>query len=293
VAWSTVVVANGFLFELALYALLAPEFHTVRGLATAILSLLYVVGARQAAGRSKSREAVRLTRLTGLGMAALAIPIQFDLQWVTLGWSLLALVLLDSGFSASALGERLLAYAVLLLAVLHAFLFDTVQAFADLDVYRPWVNGTFLVGAAAAGALGLAARALSRNRHVITPFERRLVTPLILMSAIVLLLRVLVEVVAGFELRERLTGAELYLPMLLTVTLVWTVYSGLLILGGFMFRYRPIRFLGIASLAFLLFKVFAFDLQELERGYRIASFAGVGLLLLLISILYQRERRTA
>jgi uncharacterized membrane protein len=77
------------------------------------------------------------------------------------------------------------------------------------------------------------------------------------------------------------------------VTLVWTVYSGLLILGGFMFRYRPIRFLGIASLAFLLFKVFAFDLQELERGYRIASFAGVGLLLLLISILYQRERRTA
>ena len=34
------------------------------------------------------------------------------------------------------------------------------------------------------------------------------------------------------------------------------------------------------------------DIQTLEKGYRIASFVGVGLLLLLISILYQRERRS-
>jgi uncharacterized membrane protein len=71
---------------------------------------------------------------------------------------------------------------------------------------------------------------------------------------------------------------------------VWAVYAGLLILGGFLFRYRPIRYLGIAVLGLLLAKMFLLDIQELERGYRIASFAGVGFLLLLISVLYQKER---
>jgi uncharacterized membrane protein len=35
-----------------------------------------------------------------------------------------------------------------------------------------------------------------------------------------------------------------------------------------------------------------FDLSVLETGYRIASFLGVGIVLLAISVLYQRERRT-
>ena len=47
----------------------------------------------------------------------------------------------------------------------------------------------------------------------------------------------------------------------------------------------------MSILGLLVLKVFVLDMQELERGYRIASFVGVGLLLLLISVLYQRERR--
>jgi uncharacterized membrane protein len=295
VARGFVLVANGFLFELVVYELLAPELKPLRGLATALLALLYVAGARGAAGRLAFEGPARLTRLTGLGLAALAIPIQFDLEWVTLGWSLLALVLLHGGLHASGLGERLLGYGVLALAVLHALVFDTAVAFRDPSVYRPWINGSFLVGLVSAAALGLAAWTLARERRgagPLTRFEGHLVTPLILVAAVVVLVRIFAETMAGFQIRMNLTGQNLYRPMLLTLTLVWAVYAGGLILGGFAFRWRPIRVLGIVLLALLMLKVFLLDIQTLEKGYRIASFVGVGLLLLLISILYQKERRS-
>jgi uncharacterized membrane protein len=153
------------------------------------------------------------------------------------------------------------------------------------------LNGDFLVGVATTAVLGFSAWVVSRNRDRIRPWERRLVTPFILVAASLLLWRVSVESVLVFKSREALLGADLHLPLLLTLSLIWAVYAGLLIGAGFLFRYRPIRFLGITVLAVLLFKVFLLDMQALEKGYRIASFVGVGLLLLLISILYQRERR--
>jgi uncharacterized membrane protein len=106
----------------------------------------------------------------------------------------------------------------------------------------------------------------------------------------VLWIRISIETVAGFLVRERLTGHELHFPMLLTVSLVWALYAGLSILAGFAFRYRPVRYFGIVVLGLLLAKVFLLDISELERGYRIASFVGVGLLVLLTSILFQRQK---
>ncbi len=291
---SFVLVANGLLFELVLFELLAPDLETVRGLATGLLAAAYVVAARALeARRGGDSPAIALTRTTGLALAALAVPVQFDLQWVTLGWALFALALLHAGLSASGAGERLLGYGVLLLAVVRALVLDTEAALWNLDEYRPVLNGNFLVGVATAAVLGWAARMVARARPRLSRFERGLVAPLVLTAAIVLLVRVCVETVALFRVREALTGGDLRLPMLLTLSLVSAVYAGLLILGGFVFRYRPVRFLGIVVLGLVLVKVFALDIEELERGYRIASFVGVGLLLLLISVLYQRGRGKA
>ena len=48
---------------------------------------------------------------------------------------------------------------------------------------------------------------------------------------------------------------------------------------------------GMALLGLVALKVFAVDMRALSAGYRIVSFVGVGALLLVISLLYQRERR--
>jgi len=285
------LVANALLFEVVLFALFAPDLEPLRGLATGLLALAYVAAARAVEAARGESGPVRLTRHAGLLLAAVAVPVQFDLQWVTLGWALLALVLLQAGLASPAWGERLLGYGILALAVLRALLWDTEAALSHLDVYRPVVNGNFLVGIATSGALGLAAWIVARARPRLPDFEKRLVTPLILTSAVVLLVRICVEVVASFEVRAHLAGVDLHLAMMLTLSLVSAVYAGVLILAGFGFHYRPVRFLGIVVLALVVLKVFTLDIQELERGYRIASFIGVGALLLVISFLYQRERR--
>jgi hypothetical protein len=111
-----------------------------------LLALIYVGAARIAERFRGDSHPIALTRMSGLLLAALAIPVQFDLQWVTLGWALLALVLQHAGLAAkSGRGERWMGYAVLLLAVLRTLFWDTFAALNDLDRYRPIVNGNFLV----------------------------------------------------------------------------------------------------------------------------------------------------
>ncbi len=297
VARSFIIVLNALLFEMFLYQLMQPDaagsgdLTAFRGVATAFLAVAYVAGSRVAEARGPAVPGARMNRYAGLALAVLAIPVQFDLAWVTLGWALLGGVLLWAGVTMGDLGDRLLALGVFVLAIFRVLVLDTIHTVNNIEAYRPLVNGDFLVGAATALVLGGAAWTLSRNRHRLSRLERRLVTPIVLAAVSLFLWRISVETIAYFLARGLRLGVDTGLAALLTLSLIWAVYSGILILCGFLFRYRPVRVLGMAVIGILIVKVFLFDMQELERGYRIASFVGVGLLLLLISILYQRKRR--
>jgi uncharacterized membrane protein len=83
-------------------------------------------------------------------------------------------------------------------------------------------------------------------------------------------------------------GAQLRLQRNLTRSIAWGLYAlGLLSLG----LWRGIRGLRLASLLFLFLtvgKVFLYDLSVLEGIYRILSFVGLGVALIVFSLLYQR-----
>jgi len=53
-------------------------------------------------------------------------------------------------------------------------------------------------------------------------------------------------------------------------------------------RLRALRLFAMGLLYLSILKVFLFDLRFLETPYRIASFLGLGLILLLVSLLYTR-----
>ena len=76
--------------------------------------------------------------------------------------------------------------------------------------------------------------------------------------------------------------------MMLSIT--WAVYATTLIVVGLQKRYAPIRYFGIAVFAVTIVKVFAVDLADLDRLYRVASIIGLGILLLVTAFLYQRLR---
>jgi uncharacterized membrane protein len=290
VARSLAILGNGLAFELFLYGVLAPDLIRFRGLVASGLALVYVGLSRGASVFRPSAPGVRMTYNTGIALAALAIPIQFDLVGVTMGWTILGVALTWSGVQFSSVSHRAMGIGILALAAFRVVVVDVATVYEDLESYRTIVNGEFLAALLLIAALTWTAQLFSRLP--VDAWGRRWVTPLVLAEASVLLWRISVETLAIFEARELADGASRELQMLLTLSFIWAVYAGGLILAGFLARYRPIRLLGVVILGFLVLKVFALDMQELERGYRIASFVGVGILLLAISVLYQRGRQS-
>jgi uncharacterized membrane protein len=78
--------------------------------------------------------------------------------------------------------------------------------------------------------------------------------------------------------------------MMLSVT--WALYATLLIVVGLKKKYAPIRYFAMTVFGITIVKVFAIDLAELDRIYRVLSIVGLGVALLLTSYLYQQSRIT-
>lgn len=164
----------------------------------------------------------------------------------------------------------------------------------DLYVeYKLLLNLPFMQGAAVSAVLAAVFFGLRRDRDILRPAELRLATPALLLALLLFLLKISMEVVAYFQLpaANEVVDATLRLRSLLTLSLVWGLYSGGVIVAGFASRFRPVRLLGMMLLGLTVLKVFLLDIQSLDRGYRIAAFIALGVLLLGVSLLYQRQRK--
>lgn len=76
----------------------------------------------------------------------------------------------------------------------------------------------------------------------------------------------------------------------MTLSVIWTVYAIGLIVAGFIWKNRSLRFMAIVIFAVTILKVFLFDLANLDTIYRIISFIVLGGLLVVVSFLYQRYK---
>ena len=73
------------------------------------------------------------------------------------------------------------------------------------------------------------------------------------------------------------------------ISVGWFVEAGLLMAAGFWRKSALVRWLALALIAATTLKVFAYDIWNLSRGYRIVSFVFLGVLLLGVSFAYQRD----
>ena len=78
--------------------------------------------------------------------------------------------------------------------------------------------------------------------------------------------------------------------MMLSIT--WALYATLLVVVGLKKRYAPIRYFAMTVFVITIVKVFAIDLAELDRIYRVLSVVGLGVALLVTSYLYQLSARS-
>ena len=72
------------------------------------------------------------------------------------------------------------------------------------------------------------------------------------------------------------------------LSVLWTVYAALSLAWGFARRNPAVRYAALALLGLTVFKVFAVDFAAAKTSLRILSFLVLGVVLLLVSLVYQR-----
>ncbi|MBC8042595.1 MAG: DUF2339 domain-containing protein, partial [Rhizobacter sp.] len=114
-------------------------------------------------------------------------------------------------------------------------------------------------------------------------------------TGFVLWLNFVIVIVLSNELTNvmmlsNITAAEqaAQLSYRLGYSILWGVYALLLIAIGLWKRIKLVRLAAIALFAFTLLKLALFDIADLETGSKIIVFIALGVLLLVISFLYQR-----
>jgi uncharacterized membrane protein len=74
-----------------------------------------------------------------------------------------------------------------------------------------------------------------------------------------------------------------------TYSALWMAYGAMLMVVGFWRRSAFVRWQALVLIAVTIVKVFVYDVSQLDKGYRIVSFIVLGVLLLTISFVYQRD----
>lgn len=228
-----------------------------------------------------------LVAAAALAFVTVAIPLQLDHQWITIGWALEGAAL---AWLFTRIPHRgLLWWSVVLLAAVFVRLaFNPAvfeyQARSDLRIWN-WYLYTYVVTAAAM----LAAGSLFGKRG--DRFEELPPASALMKAGGTVLLFILLNIeIADFysegaTIAFRLSGS---FAQDLTYTLGWAAFGLALLLAGIVLRSHAARIAALCLLTVTVFKCFLYDLRNLEGLYRVASFVGLALCLALVAVVLQK-----
>ncbi len=301
-AWLTSALAGPLWFLLLRRLFLARFGDAAIGLLPLGLGAVSLVAARLAVRAWPRGSAMRGTALApqlaaALGFVSIAIPMQLRNEWITIAWALeaVAAIWLWRRFDQPAL-------KYFGLALLAAVTVRLVGNAAVLDYYPRgsarivnWLLYTYLLPAAAL----LAASALLRApgapplRSWETPFHPKgapLFASACGLAAIVVVFALLnLEIADWYSTGDRLVVSFERMPARdVATSIVWAIYSGLLLAIGIARTSRWLRAVALGFFVLTVAKVYFYDLSSLRDLYRVASTAGLALVLILVSFGYQR-----
>jgi uncharacterized membrane protein len=290
---------NAGVYFLQAYSMIQPVDQTYMAWFALALAAVYIFLSRQIHARNLTPQASQILYFLHLALAigfiTVAIPIRLNAHWITIGWFIEAGVLLWIADRIPSDFLNVFALGALALGVVRLLAFDnfhTTQLIFNLRLATYAVAIVVLgavagyagkredesartVAAVALVALNLLALiALSRevydyyDRQIAairpTVFDREGSTPLV-------------------ELRRNDIERDF------TYSALWMAYGAMLVIIGFVRRSAFVRWQALILIAATIAKVFIYDVSQLDRVYRIVSFIILGVLLLAISFVYQRD----
>jgi uncharacterized membrane protein len=285
------ILAGGVTFFLARQNMLEGGLDSVIGvlpIAEALLTCLLLVQLLRLEPPGE-RVLGRLAIVAGAALAfvTVAIPLQLEKEWITIGWALEGAAL---AWLYGRIPHRGLFYASSgLLATVFVRLALNPSVFEyqarGLRIWN-WYLYTYLICAVAifAGALFL-----SRTRGP-KPAGMRYAASLLTGGGTILLFLLLnIEIADFYSGGPTITfNFSATLAQDLTYTLGWAVFALGLLGAGLVLRSRPGRIAALLLLVATILKCFLHDLGRLGGLYRVGSFVGLAVCLALVALLLQR-----
>jgi uncharacterized membrane protein len=222
----------------------------------------------------------RLISASLLGMAIFLftalIPIQVDGFLVPTGWAIkgVLLIWLSLVFRSQSLrnsGVLVAGLALIGSLTMLGFEFDPPTLLASTDA----LNTVIQIGALYFGMI-----LLGRDEEA-----RKYGAPVVFaIAASFLTLTWLTAEASAYFRRYPATGEALQF----TVSAIWALYAAGLLMIGFIGRVKWPRMLAVAIFGVTMAKMAVYDLWLLATGYRVLAFVGLGMVLLLCSLMYHQ-----
>ena len=290
---ATTALAGPLHFYLVYQLIRAAHPNGVLGLVPAAFALPSLIGLLILLKRTPLDTPARNAQLALFGGAALffitlIFPIQFDRQWITVGWALEGAALCwlfhrvpHSGLRVAGVGLLVVVFARL--ALNPAVLSYHPRAAAPIFNWYLYTYGIATV------CLFAAARLLAPPRHLV--FGRNSLPLLYTLGTVLAFLLVNIEIADYFSapgaaaLTFQFSGN---FARDMSYSIAWGMFALLLLIVGIRKKTAPVRYASLGLLGVTVLKLFFHDLSQLDQLYRIGAFIVVAIIAIVASFLYQR-----
>lgn len=290
--WAAAAMAAPLQF-LLIYRVVVNTYHTeYPGLLPAAFAALMLAGAGAILKLVHSTGEARLTQLAWFGGVALffvtvIFPIQFEHEWVTIGWALEGVALLWLFYRLPHQGLYWTGVGLLIAAFVRLALNPVVLEYHPRTA-TPIFNWYLY-------AYGLTILCLFCGAWLSVPLQHKIAAKSpapVLASAGTILAFLLVNIeIADFFSAPGSTltfqfGDNFARDM--TYSIAWALFALVLLVIGIAWQERAARYAAMGLLSVTLLKLFLHDLARLAQLYRIGAFIGVAIIAMLASFAYQR-----
>jgi uncharacterized membrane protein len=288
-------VANAALGFIAFYALLdRPETEWAQPWLAVVFAAFYLLMLRlPAQGRLKASPAL----LSSLHLAAavvfltIAIPLKAQGRWLTIGWLVEGAALLWVASRVRSLLLRVLALLCLALGLMALVMVNPDASTTPIFNQR---FGTYCVAIATLVFVAWLARRTQTEADAEQPTSWQTLAVIAALAVNALILLAVSLEIHGYwwSLRWRSdfnVYSEYRMYAQFTYSAWFMLFGAILLATGVWRRSAFLRWQALVLLAVSIGKVFLVDVSELSQGYRILSFLGLGMLLLGVSFIYQRD----
>jgi uncharacterized membrane protein len=286
------VLASGAFFLLGRHELLAGGSRDVIGLLpigqAVIMSILLLQLFR--IEPAVARNVGRLALVAGAVFAfvTVAIPVQLEKQWITVGWALEGAALAWLYRKITHRGLLLASTGLMAVVFVRLALNPSVLGYAPRGAYPiwNWYLYTYLVPAA---ALILAGWFFSKTGDHLFGSKLR-ASGLVPAGGVILLFYLVnIEIADFYSTGDSITfNFSANIAQDLTYTLGWALFALLLLAAGIAIRSRPARLAALILLAVTVLKCFLHDLGRLGGLYLVGSFVGLAVCLAVVALLLQK-----